>query len=139
MVLLFAQLSTYSTAQHGERSRKSRQEAGYTLCITATGPGPRRCLQGSEAARGGVIRYFDDTEVERRPPRKNAPPKPAQPEEKTVEEELLQHLTPLIEEHLILEVVRPIKSGKEAVVFCCRAHPSLDRDLVAAKVYRPLE
>jgi RIO kinase 1 len=25
------------------------------------------------------------------------------------------------------------------VVYCCRAHPSLDRELVAAKVYRPLE
>lgn len=60
-------------------------------------------------------------------------------EDKTVEEELLQHLTPLIEEHLLLEVVRPIKGGKEAVVYCCRAHPSLGRDLVAAKVYRPLE
>ena len=139
MVLLFTQLSTYSTAQQGEGSRELERRAGYTPSITVVRPGPRRRLQGGEAARGGVIRYFDDTEVERRPPRKNAPPKPAQPEEKTVEEELLQHLTPLIEEHLILEVVRPIKSGKEAVVFCCRAHPSLDRDLVAAKVYRPLE
>jgi RIO kinase 1 len=45
----------------------------------------------------------------------------------------------LIEEHLLLDVIRPIKSGKEAVVYCCHAHPSLDRDLVAAKVYRPLE
>ncbi len=56
-----------------------------------------------------------------------------------MEEELLQHLAPLIDEHLLLEVVRPIKSGKEAVVYCCRAHPSLGHDLVAAKVYRPLE
>lgn len=39
----------------------------------------------------------------------------------------------------MLEVVRPIKSGKEAVVYCCRAHHSLGQDLVAAKVYRPLE
>ncbi|MEW5826225.1 MAG: RIO1 family regulatory kinase/ATPase [Candidatus Bipolaricaulota bacterium] len=71
--------------------------------------------------------------------RKNATPKPPAPEEKTVEEELLQHLAPLIEDHLLLDVVRPIKSGKEAVVYCCRAHPSLGKDLVAAKVYRPLE
>ncbi|MGD9675901.1 MAG: RIO1 family regulatory kinase/ATPase [Candidatus Bipolaricaulia bacterium] len=35
--------------------------------------------------------------------------------------------------------MRPIKSGKEAVVYCCRADASLGRDLVAAKVYRPLE
>ncbi len=91
------------------------------------------------ARRGGVIRYYEDPEESQRAPRKNPPPKVAQPEEKTVEEELLQHLTPLIEEHLLLEVIRPIKSGKEAVVYCCRAHPSLERDLVAAKVYRPLE
>jgi RIO kinase 1 len=57
----------------------------------------------------------------------------------TVEEELLAHLHPLIEDHLLTEVVRPIKSGKEAVVYCCRADASLGRDLVAAKVYRPLE
>jgi RIO kinase 1 len=35
--------------------------------------------------------------------------------------------------------VRPIKSGKEAVVYCCHADASLGRELVAAKVYRPLE
>ncbi|MFC2082068.1 RIO1 family regulatory kinase/ATPase [Candidatus Bipolaricaulota bacterium] len=35
-------------------------------------------------------------------------------------------------------MIRPIKSGKEAVVYC-RANPSLHRDLVAAKVYRPRE
>lgn len=48
-------------------------------------------------------------------------------------------MTPLIEEHLLIDVVRPIKSGKEAVVYCCHGHPSLGQDLVAAKVYRPLE
>jgi len=88
---------------------------------------------------GKVIRYDEGLEEERRAPRKAAPAKASPPEEKTVEEELLQHLAPLIEEHLLLEVVRPIKSGKEAVVYCCRAHPSLGQELVAAKVYRPLE
>jgi len=55
----------------------------------------------------------------------------------TVEEELLNGLDPLIEDHLLLEVIRPIKSGKEAVVYLGRAHPSLGQDLVAAKIYRP--
>ena len=57
----------------------------------------------------------------------------------TVEDALLSHLDPLIEQHLITNVLRPIKTGKEAVVYCCLAHPSLERELVAAKVYRPFE
>jgi RIO kinase 1 len=64
---------------------------------------------------------------------------PKEDEDRTVEEALLAHLDPLIERHLITEVLRPIKTGKEAVVYCCHAHPSLDRELAAAKVYRPYE
>ncbi len=60
-------------------------------------------------------------------------------EEQTVEEALLSHLNPLIEDHLIEEVIRPIKAGKEAVVYCCRAHESLGGELIAAKIYRPME
>jgi len=65
--------------------------------------------------------------------------RPKAEEDLTVEEALLAHLTPLIEDHLITEILRPIKTGKEAVVYCCRADPALDMDLVAAKVYRPRE
>jgi len=64
---------------------------------------------------------------------------PKEEEGRTVEETLLAHLDPLIEQQLITEVLRPIKSGKEAVVYCCLAHPTLERKLVAAKVYRPFE
>jgi len=64
---------------------------------------------------------------------------PKEEEDRTVEEALLAHLDPLIEQHLITEVLRPIKTGKEAVVYCCLAHPTLGRELVAAKVYRPFE
>jgi RIO kinase 1 len=35
----------------------------------------------------------------------------------------------------ITDVVNEVKSGKEATVYCCRAHPSTGRELVAAKVY----
>lgn len=35
----------------------------------------------------------------------------------------------------ITDVVCRVKSGKEATVYCCRAHPSTGRELVAAKVY----
>ncbi len=60
-------------------------------------------------------------------------------EEVSVEGELLSRLNPLIEDRFIVEVIRPIKAGKEAVVYCCRAHPSLERELVAAKIFRPPE
>ena len=60
-------------------------------------------------------------------------------DEQTVEEALLSHLNPLIEDQLIAEVIRPIKAGKEAVVYCCRAHESLGGGLIAAKIYRPVE
>ncbi|MDD5264192.1 MAG: hypothetical protein PHU43_05065 [Candidatus Bipolaricaulis sp.] len=93
----------------------------------------------SDGGEGGFIRYYEEAERAIRGPRKNPPPKPVQEAEKTVEEELLAHLAPLIEDHFLTDVVRPIKSGKEAVVYCCRADASLGRDLVAAKVYRPLE
>lgn len=64
---------------------------------------------------------------------------PKEEENLTVEEVLLASLDPLIEDRVLLDAVRPIKSGKEAVVYLCRAHPSLERELVAAKIYRPHE
>ena len=35
----------------------------------------------------------------------------------------------------ITDVISAVKSGKEATVYCCRAHPSTGRELLAAKVY----
>src|SRR5262245_53125140 len=46
-------------------------------------------------------------------------------------------LEPFIADGLIAEILYPIKSGKEATVYCCRAGPSLETELVAAKVYKP--
>jgi len=64
---------------------------------------------------------------------------PKEEEDLNVEELLLTALDPLIEDHLLLEAVRPIKSGKEAVVYLCRAAPSVGRELVAAKIFRSPE
>jgi RIO kinase 1 len=47
-------------------------------------------------------------------------------------------LEPFIDDRLISEVLYPVKSGKEATVYCCRAGPALKADLVAAKVYKAL-
>jgi len=38
---------------------------------------------------------------------------------------------------LITGVLRRVKGGKEANVYCCAAHPAVGLELVAAKVYRP--
>ena len=37
----------------------------------------------------------------------------------------------------IIDVIKPVKGGKEATVYCCLAGPSLGVELVAAKLYRP--
>lgn len=39
----------------------------------------------------------------------------------------------------IASVLHRLKSGKEADVYCCEAQPYVGVDLLAAKVYRPLE
>ncbi len=39
----------------------------------------------------------------------------------------------------ITEVLYVVRSGKEATVYCCRGADAFGGDLVAAKVYRPLE
>lgn len=38
---------------------------------------------------------------------------------------------------LIVDVLGRVKGGKEANVYCCRAHPSTGLELIAAKIYRP--
>lgn len=52
------------------------------------------------------------------------------------EAELLSALDPLIKNEWITEVLYAVKSGKEATVYCCAAHPQTGLDLVAAKIYR---
>jgi RIO kinase 1 len=50
---------------------------------------------------------------------------------------VLSSLTAFYEDDLISDVLAVVKSGKEATVYCCAAHPSTGLDYVAAKVYRP--
>ena len=50
---------------------------------------------------------------------------------------ILEHLTPFYGGKLITSVLRKVKGGKEANVYCCAAHPSTGLDLIAAKLYRP--
>jgi RIO kinase 1 len=50
---------------------------------------------------------------------------------------LREALLPFYDQRLIVDVLTQVRGGKEANVYCCRAHPELGGGLVAAKVYRP--
>ncbi len=50
---------------------------------------------------------------------------------------VLEHLTPFYDGKSITSVLRRVKGGKEANVYCCAAHPATGLDLIAAKLYRP--
>lgn len=50
---------------------------------------------------------------------------------------LMEQLSLFHGARLITKVLRRVKGGKEANVYCCAAHPETGLDLIAAKVYRP--
>jgi RIO kinase 1 len=50
---------------------------------------------------------------------------------------ILSSLEPFYKQHLITDVLHEAHSGKEATVFCCKAHLSTGVEYLAAKIYRP--
>ncbi len=50
---------------------------------------------------------------------------------------ILNYLGPFYQEEVLKDVLRKVKGGKEANVYCCEADPSTGLDLLAAKIYRP--
>ncbi|MBI5877382.1 MAG: hypothetical protein HZB53_07010 [Chloroflexi bacterium] len=50
---------------------------------------------------------------------------------------LIGYLKTFYDDQLITDVLHEVKGGKEATVYCCRAHPRTGADLLAVKVYRP--
>ncbi len=50
---------------------------------------------------------------------------------------ILNYLGPFYDTKKIADVLRRVKGGKEANVYCCAAHPNTGLALLAAKVYRP--
>ena len=49
-----------------------------------------------------------------------------------------EQIASFYDEAWIADVLFPVKSGKEATVYCCRAHPSRGHDYFALKLYKPL-
>jgi RIO kinase 1 len=56
-----------------------------------------------------------------------------------MDHETKEALEPFIDQALITEVLYTVKSGKEATVYACRAHPDTGADMLAAKVYKNLK
>lgn len=50
---------------------------------------------------------------------------------------LIESLSSFYRDNVIFDVIRQVKSGKEANVYCCEAHPATGVELIAAKLYRP--
>src|SRR5689334_11101062 len=50
---------------------------------------------------------------------------------------IMEYLGPFYQDNVITDVLRQVKGGKEATVYCCAANPTLGVELIAAKVYRP--
>jgi RIO kinase 1 len=50
---------------------------------------------------------------------------------------LIEQVKPFYQQNMITDVVRRVKGGKEANVYCCTAHPATGAAFVAAKLYRP--
>ena len=56
----------------------------------------------------------------------------------SISDEVQPHVDFLIGIRLITEVLHPVKSGKEATDYVCRAHPETGREYFALKVYKEL-
>ncbi len=50
---------------------------------------------------------------------------------------ILAALGPFYDKRLVADVLRQVRGGKEATVYCCAAFPETRLGLIAAKVYRP--
>lgn len=50
---------------------------------------------------------------------------------------LIESLAPFYRDNVITDVIRRVKGGKEANVYCCVAHPAAEVEYIAAKLYRP--
>ena len=62
-----------------------------------------------------------------------------QPEANVLKTDLMRYgesCTDFINEQIITDLVRVVKKGKEAVVVCCKAHPKMNSQFMAVKLYR---
>lgn len=81
----------------------------------------------------------EEYETLERAPQRTAPRKtpPAFADEAPAPDDKFSPLAGFFADELIVGEPNVVKSGKEASVYCCQAHPRTGKSLLAAKVYRP--
>ncbi len=113
-------LPTYGTRFKEAKRKKAGPREGITKRSFEANPDVQRWLSESQEDEGAKAPFAPEALVGRRDG-----------------EWVLSSLTHFYEQDLIADVVREVKSGKEATVFCCTGGPAAANSLMAAKIYRP--
>jgi RIO kinase 1 len=118
-------LSDDETPAYGTRFKEARRKKavareGVAKRSFEANPDVQRWLSEAQEAEGAKDPFAPEALVGRRDG-----------------EWVLSSLTHFYEQDLIADVLREVKSGKEATVFCCTGGPAADGQLMAAKIYRP--
>lgn len=93
-------------------------------------PGPKQSFESSPDVQRWLEEHALDSDVK-------PPFEPTLLAGRRDRDWILSSLGHFYQEDLIVDVLHAVKSGKEASVYCCAAHPATGVDLLAAKVYRP--
>lgn len=110
----------YGTRHKEHKRRKAATREGVAKHSFEANPDVQRWLSEASEGEGAKAPFRPEALVGRRDG-----------------EWVLSSLTSFYEQDLIADVLREVKSGKEATVFCCTGGPACASELVAAKVYRP--
>ncbi|GAB4434608.1 MAG: hypothetical protein OHK0015_24590 [Chloroflexi bacterium OHK40] len=110
----------YGTRFKAHKQRKAQARAGVAKQSFESNADVQRWLRESSEGEGARAPFAPDALVGRR----DGP-------------WVLSSLTSFYEQELITDVLREVKSGKEATVFCCSGGPASGAELLAAKIYRP--
>lgn len=108
-------------ARHGNEAARARSRSATQKASYEGNAQVQRWLKQQAAEESGVKPPFD----------------PAFLAESRDRPWLLSSLAAFYDDGLITDVLHMVKSGKEASVYCCAAHPATGLERVAAKVYRP--
>ncbi len=111
---------TYGTRRKANKQPKQVARAGVAKQSFESNPDVQRWLSETSEAEGHKAPFAPESLVGRRDGAW-----------------VLSSLTHFYEQDLIVDVLREVKSGKEATVFCCSGGTGADHDLLAAKIYRP--
>jgi RIO kinase 1 len=110
----------YGTRFKEARRKKAVAREGIAKRSFESNPDVQRWLNETQEAEGAKAPFAPEALVGRRDG-----------------DWVLSSLTHFYEQDLIADVLREVKSGKEATVFCCTGGSAAERALMAAKIYRP--